>query len=57
MAILSFSLRRKSVDLWRNEYAPKQTQRHNQRGWLRAKLYLGDRHLLARPVQRITRNF
>ena len=46
-------LLRTAIRLYRNPLAPKRTQRHNQRAWLRSIQFLGDRWLLARKVERI----
>lgn len=42
-----FFLRRRAVALFKTDLAPKAIQRVNQRRWLAAVDYLGDRHLLA----------
>lgn len=43
-------------ELFAVDYVPKHTQRHNQRQWVRSVRRLGDRWLLARPVNRVTPN-
>ena len=35
-----------------NPLAPVSTNRHNQRAWIRSIRFLGDKWLLAKPVQR-----
>lgn len=39
-------------ELFAVDYAPKHTQRHNQRQWVKSIRRLGDRWLLARPVEK-----
>lgn len=38
--------------LWANPIAPAHIQRHNARQWARSVARLGDKWLLAQPVQR-----
>lgn len=37
-------------ELFAVDYVPKHTQRHNQRQWIRAVRQLGDRWILANPI-------
>jgi hypothetical protein len=37
-------------ELFAADYVPKHTQRHNQRQWVRAIRQLGDRWILAKPI-------
>jgi hypothetical protein len=46
------NLVRHAIRLYRNPLAPKHIQRHNQRAWLRSVRLLGDRWLLAKPIER-----
>lgn len=39
---------RQAIRLWKNPDAPKSTQRHNQRAWLRMVELLGDKWLMNR---------
>lgn len=48
------SLLRQAVRIWRSEYATKEINRRNQVAWLRAVEKLGDKWLLARPVNKET---
>jgi len=43
-------------ELFAVDYVPKHTQRHNQRQWVKNVRRLGDKWLLAKPVQRKDRN-
>lgn len=38
------------------DYVPIHTQRHNQRQWVRSVRQLGDRWLLAKPIERKAQN-
>ena len=40
---------RQAIRLWKNPDAPKSTQRHNQRAWLRMVELLGDKWLFNAP--------
>lgn len=35
-----------------NDMAPRAVQRHNMRAWVRSVRYLGDRWLLANPINK-----
>lgn len=37
---------------YNNPDVPRQTNRHNQRAWVRSVRFLGDRWLLAKPIER-----
>ena len=43
---------RQAIRLWSNPQAPKHTQRHNQRAWLRMVELLGDKWLFNKPRTR-----
>lgn len=51
---MTFSMMRKAVSLFNHADAPKSTRRHMQRQWLRSMEFLGDRHILANHVGRVT---
>jgi hypothetical protein len=53
---LSFAVKRRAIQLFRNDVVAKRTQRHNQVMWLRARQILGNRYLLAMPVARRTKD-
>lgn len=40
--------------LWNVEYVPREVNRANQRKWVRSVRILGDRWLLAQPVNRLS---
>lgn len=48
-----FQLKRHAVKLWANPMVPRHIVRHNRRAWLASVLRLGDKWLLAQPVERI----
>jgi hypothetical protein len=43
---------RQAINLWKVPSVPRHTQRHNQRQWLRMVELLGDKWLLAKPIER-----
>jgi hypothetical protein len=45
-------LRRKARVMYNNDMVPDYINRHNQRQWVRSIRFLGDKWLLATPVQR-----
>lgn len=45
-------LLRHARELFNNPLAPASTNRHNQRQWVRSVRQLGDRWLLAKPLER-----
>lgn len=49
---MSRHLVRKAVALFRSEHAPRSVRRHNARMWLRSVHHLGDKWLLAKPIER-----
>lgn len=46
-----YKLKRHAIRLWANPDVPRHIVRHNRRQWLRSVLRLGDKWLLARPIQ------
>jgi len=46
-------LRRKARQIYNNDMVPEHINRHNQRKWVRAVLQLGDRWLIAKPIERL----
>ena len=48
----NFALARRAIKLYSYDLAPKATNRHNQREWMRAIRQLGSRWLLATPQVR-----
>ena len=46
------ALARKAIKLYSYDLVPKSINRHNQREWIRAVLQLGDKWLLAKPIQK-----
>lgn len=38
---------------WNSEYVSRETNRLNQRNWIRSIRHLGDKWLLAKPVERV----
>lgn len=48
-----FAQRRRAIALFKHDLAHKDQQRANQRKWLKATAWLGDRHVLAQPVPRV----
>lgn len=49
---MSIQLARRAIRLYSYDLAPKSVNRHNQRSWLRMVALLGDKWLLAKPVQK-----
>ena len=50
---MTYSLLRESIKVWpRNEIATRQQINTLRRGWIKARLWLGDKWLLAKPVER-----
>ena len=47
-----YQLKRRAVRIFRQFEVPKHVQRHYQQQWLRCVESLGERWLLARPVQK-----
>lgn len=45
---------KKARKLWNDPEVPPHINRHNRKAWIRAVLRLGDRWLLAAPIQRPT---
>lgn len=48
-----YQLKRKAIKLWTVPNVPKHINRHNQRAWLASVIRLGDKWLLARPLDRV----
>ena len=46
-------LRRKARRIYNNDLVPAHINQHNQRKWVRSVLRLGDRWLIAHPIERI----
>lgn len=46
-------LTRTAIRLFRNPQVEKTIQRHNQRKWLEAIAFLGDRWVYAKPIQKV----
>jgi hypothetical protein len=44
-------LRKKARKIYNNDMVPDHTNRHNQRKWVRSVLQLGDRWLIAKPIE------
>lgn len=40
-------------EMWNTPYVPQQINRANQRKWVRSVRMLGDKWLLAKPVERL----
>jgi hypothetical protein len=49
-------LRRKARRIYNNDMVPDHINQHNQRKWVRAVLRLGDRWLIAHPIERLHAN-
>ena len=49
-------LRRKARQIYNNDMVPEYINRHNQRKWVRSVLQLGDRWLIAKPIESIHAN-
>jgi hypothetical protein len=47
------TLIRKSHTLWDSPLVPQRLARHNRKAWVRSVLFLGDKWLLARKVERL----
>ena len=39
-------------ELFAVDYMPRHTQRHNQRQWVKSERQLGDRWLIAKPLEK-----
>lgn len=50
--MITYQLKRRAIRNFRNFDAPKHVQRHYQRQWLRWVAHLGDRWILASPIQK-----
>lgn len=48
-----YQLKRKAIELWTVQSAPKHINRHNQRAWIASVIRLGDKWLLAKQMKRI----
>lgn len=48
-------LRLKSQELFRNELATEEINQHNQEKWLQAVLFLGDKWILSKPIEKLNR--
>ena len=46
-------LRRKARRLYNNSLVPQEVNQYNQRKWVRSVLQLGDKWLIAKPIERI----
>ena len=46
-------LARRAVRLYSTDYVPLRTNKHNRRAWLRSVEMLGNKWLLATPVNRV----
>ncbi len=46
-------LRRKARQLYNNSQVPQEVNQYNQRKWVRSVLKLGDKWLVAKPIERI----
>jgi hypothetical protein len=46
-------LRRKARQLYNNKLVSQEVNQYNQRKWVRSVLQLGDRWLVAKPIERI----
>jgi len=49
---MNIQLARRAIRLYSCDLAPKSVNRHNQRSWLRMVSLLGDKWLIAKPVQK-----
>lgn len=49
---MNIQLAKRAIRLYSCDLAPKSVNRHNQRPWLRMVSLLGDKWLIAKPVQR-----
>jgi len=49
---MNTQLARRAIRLYSCDLVPQSTNRHNQRAWLRSVAMLGDKWLLAKPVQK-----
>ena len=52
MQLSDFQLAKRAIRLYSYDLAPKATNRHNQREWMRSVRQLGNRWLLAVPQVR-----
>lgn len=48
----TMKLARRAIQLFSNDWVPKSTNRHNQRHWIASIRSLGDRWLLAKPINK-----
>jgi hypothetical protein len=46
-------LLRHARTLWNTPWIPEHIRRHNRKAWVRSVLFLGDKWLLAKPVERM----
>jgi hypothetical protein len=46
-------LRRKARQLYNNKLVSQEVNQYNQRKWVRSVLQLGDKWLVAKPIERI----
>lgn len=49
---MNMQLARRAIRLYSCDLAPKSVNRHNQKSWLRMVALLGDKWLIAKPVQK-----
>lgn len=49
---MNYRLKKRAIQLYSCDLAPKSVNRHNQRSWLRMVSLLGDKWLIAKPVQK-----
>lgn len=50
--MITFSMKRKAINLFNHKHAPKSVVRHNATQWLKAIQYLGPKWLLATPINK-----
>jgi len=50
---MNIQLARRAIRHYSSDMVPKTTNRHNQRTWMRSVISLGDRWLLAKPMQKM----
>lgn len=48
-----YQLKRRAIKLWTVPNVPKRINRHNQRAWMASVIMLGNKWLLAKPVERL----
>ncbi len=49
---MNMQLAKRAIRLYSCDLAPKSVNRHNQRSYIAMRLWLGERWLLAKPVQK-----